>query len=483
MAIFSLAMMVPAIHALYLGLHRIAQPFFYSALLFFILTTFLGIAVKRPRDRSSPRGALYTILGFYILLPILLAVPLSEALDASNFLDLYFEMFACLTTTGATIFDSSNLIAEPIHLWRALVGWLGGFIFLVIAFAILEPMSLGGFEIFRSNSESNFATRIIRTKNSEERLLKYSQKLFPIYFLITAVIFILMISTGNRAFTSLCLAFSTISTSGILPNNTENFLEVGILSQLIIVIFLIISLSHTFSTLENLSVFKRLKSEREFRVGIILVFITFLLFTLIDGFNFVGISNSITLNEFFYKMWIRLFSLFSFITTTGFMLEPINEQFLFIPFSVLAVLSLIGGGVATTAGGIKLLRVYTLYKHGVNELNKLSHPRSVTGFGGTGRDIKKEGAFIAWIFFMLFVLIGAGMVLFLSFFGVSLESSIVLTASALSTNGNLAFAAIENFRYQELSFPIKGCLLVGMLVGRFEILAIIAILFPNLNSN
>ena len=153
--------------------------------------------------------------------------------------------------------------------------------------------------------------------NSEERLLKYSQKLFPIYFLITAVIFILMISTGNRAFTSLCLAFSTISTSGILPNNTENFLEVAILSQLIIVIFLTISLSHTFSTLENLSVFKRLKSEREFRVGVILVFITFLLFTLIDGYNFVGINNSTTLNEFFYKMWIRLFSLFSFITTTG----------------------------------------------------------------------------------------------------------------------------------------------------------------------
>ena len=70
MAIFSLGMLVPALHALYLGLHRIAQPFFYSALLFFILTTFLGIAMKRPRHRSRPRGALYTIIGFYILLPI-----------------------------------------------------------------------------------------------------------------------------------------------------------------------------------------------------------------------------------------------------------------------------------------------------------------------------------------------------------------------------------------------------------------------------
>ena len=165
------------------------------------------------------------------------------------------------------------------------------------------------------------------------------------------------------------------------------------------------------------------------------------------------------------------------------MLEPINNKFSVIPFSILAGLSLIGGGVATTAGGIKLLRVYTLYKHCSNELNRLSHPRSVTGSGGAGRDIRKEGAFIAWIFFMIFVLIGSGMVLFLSFFDISLQNSVILTASALSTNGNLAITAIENFKYEELSLSVKGCLLIGMLVGRFEILAIIAVLLPNLNSN
>ena len=42
---------------------------------------------------------------------------------------------------------------------------------------------------------------------------------------------------------------------------------------------------------------------------------------------------------------------------------------------------------------------------------------------------------------------------------------------------------IENFKYEELSLSVKGCLLIGMLVGRFEILAIIAVLLPNLNSN
>jgi Trk-type K+ transport system membrane component len=37
-------------------------------------------------------------------------------------------------------------------------------------------------------------------------------------------------------------------------------------------------------------------------------------------------------------------------------------------------LALMGGGVATTAGGVKLLRVYALYKHGAREMERLVHP-------------------------------------------------------------------------------------------------------------
>ena len=56
-------------------------------------------------------------------------------------------MLSCLTTTGATLFDRPQLISEPLHLWRALVGWMGGLVVLVTAFAILAPLNLGGFEI------------------------------------------------------------------------------------------------------------------------------------------------------------------------------------------------------------------------------------------------------------------------------------------------------------------------------------------------
>ena len=61
----------------------------------------------------------------------------------------------------------------------------------------------------------------------------------------------------------------------------------------------------------------------------------------------------------------------SFLTTTGFVsehwAEAQNWSGLRTPGLVLMGLALIGGGVATTAGGVKLLPVFALYQNGVRE--------------------------------------------------------------------------------------------------------------------
>ena len=68
-------------------------------------------------------------------------------------------MLSCLTTTGATLFDRPQAVAEPLHLWRALVGWMGGLMVLVTAFAILAPLNLGGFEIGQAGETGRAARR------------------------------------------------------------------------------------------------------------------------------------------------------------------------------------------------------------------------------------------------------------------------------------------------------------------------------------
>ena len=78
------------------------------------------------QPRVPARYHLLTLLLAYMLLPLVLAAPLVALVPAIGLGGAYFEMLSCLTTTGATLFDRPQLIAEPLHLWRALVGWMGG---------------------------------------------------------------------------------------------------------------------------------------------------------------------------------------------------------------------------------------------------------------------------------------------------------------------------------------------------------------------
>ena len=105
----------------------------------------------------------------------------------------------------------------------------------------------------------------------------------------------------------------------------------------------------------------------------------------------------------------------------------------------------------------------------------------MSGFGAAGRDIRQEGAFRSWILFMLFSLFGVILVTVLGFLGVSLDTAVALAMSVLSTNGNLISSAIDGFSYNDLLPSVKVWLIAGMIVGRFEVLAILVVLIPRLS--
>jgi trk system potassium uptake protein TrkH len=171
----------------------------------------------------------------------------------------------------------------------------------------------------------------------------------------------------------------------------------------------------------------------------------------------------------------------SFVTTTGFVSEnwdqAQNWSGLQTPGLVLLGLALIGGGVATTAGGVKLLRVYALYVHGQRELGRLLHPSLVAATGKPGRAVPKRGVYIAWVFFMLFALSVAVVWVSLAISGIEFEAAMILTVSALSTTGPLLpIATGGEVLWGDLGSTAKSVLMVAMIMGRLETLAIIALL-------
>ncbi|MFN4102601.1 MAG: TrkH family potassium uptake protein, partial [Pararhodobacter sp.] len=83
------------------------------------------------------------MLAVFVGLPLLLALPFAESLPDTGWFNAWWEMVSALTTTGASLY-SADLLPAPLHLWRALVGWMGGFFILVAAVAILAPLRVGG---------------------------------------------------------------------------------------------------------------------------------------------------------------------------------------------------------------------------------------------------------------------------------------------------------------------------------------------------
>ena len=151
------------------------------------------------------------------------------------------------------------------------------------------------------------------------------------------------------------------------------------------------------------------------------------------------------------------------------------------PGMILMGLALIGGGVATTAGGVKLLRVFALYQAGLREMEKLVHPSSVSGGTTLGRRVLKGGAFIAWVFFMLFAISLALVTTVLAGLGVAFEDAMTMAVAALSTTGPLlVWAGDAPIRLQELGPAAKSVFAAAMVLGRLETLAIIALLSPGL---
>ena len=391
---------------------EIARIFLHSALLFGTLCLLIGVALGETVIQHPARAHLLTLLGALTILPLQLAVPVHEAVPGLSFYGAWFEMVSSFTTTGATLLIGPGAAPPSVHLWRAEVGWLGGFFTWLTAISVLAPLSLGGFEVDSPEPVGRGAlgeSPITKVADMSERLRRFAGQFFPIYAGLTLILWVALILAGDAPLVAFCHAMSTLSTSGISPVGGMVGAGSGLAGEILILVFLVFALSRqTFTWDERVRGTKSLVNDPELQLGLLLVITVPLLLFLR---HFIGAYDADAAGEAVHALrafWGGVFTVMSFLTTTGFESASWSSARLWsaldTPGLILMGLALVGGGVATTAGGVKLLRVYALYKHGIREMERLVHPSSVGGSGVRARRIRRRGAYVAWIFFMLFAL-------------------------------------------------------------------------------
>ncbi|WP_347138541.1 potassium transporter TrkG [Paracoccus sp. SSK6] len=523
-ALCGLAMMLPAAYASVNDQDGLARNFFYWGLLVLVGAGLVGLATSANPTPPRPRDTLLAMLAVFGGMPSVMALPFAESMPDTGLFNAWWEMTSALTTTGASLY-SADLLPLPLHLWRAMAGWMGGFFILVAATAILAPLNIGGFEIMARpygreeyrdslpgpadplDKSLHLSSPVFQTRlaHPHHRLARSAVMVFPVYAGLTLALWLILLLLGDPALIALCRSMGTLSTSGISPVLGPPGVNSGLAGEVAVFLFLIPALSRRFwPGGGQLRATDKLRDDPELKMaGGLVTLVALSLFArhFLGAIEAEQASNGALellhdLRSGLAAFWGGLFNGLSYLTTTGW--TSIDWQGarawsgLASPGLILAGLAMMGGGVATTAGGVKLLRVYALARHGQREMERIVHPNSIAGGGQIARRLRREGAYLAFIFFMLFATSIAVVVALVSIQRIEIETATILSVAALTNTGPLAAAIPLTPAFQAsagiASAPWEGwsglpvftkTILAGaMIVGRIETLAVLALFSP-----
>lgn len=484
MCITAIAMWVPAIFCLLAEEHWQSRTFFYSGLLGLSFVVIMGITLSSRKSQGGGLSLLMDLGLVYFVLPAFLALPVQQIIMNTSYLNAYLDMVGALTTTGLRVFEDTRL-SDALHFWRAFVAWGGGALIWIAAGAIFAPLNIGGYEVAAQTKQQVGAVGYgLNSSQTTHLLYRQTRELFPVYFGLTLFLFILLFLSQMPVNDALIYAMSTMSTSGIALGNGGD--GAGFLSEAFVFAFFVFAITRlSFTTDHGRLNLGGLRRDVELRLATVLIVGVPLLLFLRHWAIALGIESDDELLSALKAFWGALFTVASFVTTTGFISEYWQDaqawSGLDTPFVLFMGLAFIGGGFATTAGGAKLLRVYVLYLSVRRELDKMTYPSSVGQSRSHLRGDLRQGANIAWVFFMIYLVAIAAFTVLFSALHLDFEQACVLVFAALTNTGPLLdVMMLPDIDLIAAPVLFKLSLALAMILGRLEILVVIALLSPSI---
>ena len=437
------------IYSYYLNLYLNINTYIYTFFLSLFLTLIFYYIKSGDEKKTNIYEKIVTILFGYFLLPLIISIPFYFSIYNVSFVNSYFEAISGFTSTGFTIFENIKHIDQSLILWRSSSQWVGGLYFLFSIILLID--------IF-DNTFKKSLTNFISFNKAET--LKQSFKIFLLYSIITFLIFVILNIFDIRAFNSLNLAMTVISSGGFLPtNNLSNILlnnsQTIVLSLLMLTSFFSIFLSYNLIFIKN-------RNLNFFNEDLHLFF--YFLFLLIIFFVFFNFNND------FSELFL---SLTSSISNIGFSLNnnPSNLTFIFL------ILVIIGGSFFSSSSGIRFLKIYSLFKFSINEILSYSKPKNIY----VNKHLFSKDFFqlneIYKYFLSLVIFITSLLFLscLLTISGIDFESSFKLSILTLMNTVNSSMYGLGGFSFYDLHFFTKSYLILFMIIGRIELLSLLIV--------
>jgi trk system potassium uptake protein TrkH len=431
----------------------------------FLLTVGAGAAmvrtVKVDDKVLSKRDGYFIVTFTWLVFTLFGSLPYLFGGAIASPVDAIFETMSGFTTTGSTIIEDIESMPRAILLWRSLTQWLGGIGILVLFIAILPGLGIEGRDLYVAEVTGPTHDKFTATFTSTARLM------WILYIVLTGAECGLLILGDMGWFDALCHSLTTMSSGGYSTRQASVAAWDSAYIHYIIIFFMFLS-GTNFGLLNAffLGRPRRLFRDNEFRTYcLIILFASLIIATGLFYANAYSPERSLR---------DALFQVVSILTSTGF---SSNDYLSWPPLlgAILFFLFFIGGCAGSTAGGMKCMRFYLLFKNSLVEMKRIIHPHGVIIVKYNGKGIHPNVMANVMGFFVLFMIIFGLSSLVMAYFTNDIETACSTVLSAMSNTGP-AFGDIGPLsNHAALHDGAKLFLAMLMLVGRLEIFTVLVL--------
>ncbi len=469
-AFLSISMIIPVLIAFGFQEFEAGIKLFTHVAAWGFLSIGILLAIVGRSRALSRMGAFYLCLITWIFFPTIIAIAIMDLLSVS-YVEALFEVFSAFTTNGASIIGNPDVVPKSVISFLAMLQWLGGLATLITVSVVLAPTGIGG---LREEMHNTFGKSLVAYPM---RLHEFCLKLLQISIILTASCFSILLLLGVSPFDGFILSMTALSTGGILPGKENIDTTLGFDGMVVVAVFMLIGATSIYW--HRMLIFWR----REYLMAHRESYYFFALWVMVAmAFSSViyTASGSSSSSSQVYALSEGLFNSASVISTSGLQSRP--GIFPLLPSMLVLTLLFFGGCGFSTSGGIKLYRIGGMFSQSLHELNRLIFPNIVGSaqFGSHIFDLKLMKAM--WSFFasaVIVIFVGAGLLAVCDLnFQAALTASIAnFTTAGPAYGPEWSVSSTQGWpEYFEMSGAAQIILIVLMLAGRLELIAILALL-------
>ncbi|MGM0593385.1 MAG: TrkH family potassium uptake protein [Pseudomonadota bacterium] len=425
----------------------------YLVLIATLLLLFALSRRLRPSAQLQQNEALSIVALAFLLTPLLSGIGMTAS--GLSWGEALFESISAITTTGLTTLDHLEHRSQTLLFTRAWLQWYGGLGIVVLSIALMT----GHHAASRRLTEQPAGEGLALTTRT------YARHILAVYVALTLLGGLMLLGAGLAPFEALTHALAAISTGGFSTHDASlahfdgHFAALGtVLIGLLGAVPL-----HLYYRFDQRGMRTTLR-DPELRSLLLLVVLLCAILTLSLH------QGGLPWGEALYHGVVQGLSAQS---TSGFSTLPIEQLDEASKLSL--ILSMfVGGGLGSTAGGIKLLRLLILLRLIQLLLQRSALPsHAVSQPRLAGRPLEEgdiQGALLL-ILLSVMVILGSWMVFLV--YGYAPMDALFEVVSATATVGlssGLTSATLEP--------ELQALLCFNMLLGRLEIVALLVVLYP-----